>query len=290
MTRSETDSGGVLTAWLGTAGVWIACGETSLLVDGFFTRPSLLRVAFSRLRPDPARVDQGLRRAGIAHLTAVLAGHAHYDHSLDAIYIAQKTGAIVAGSASFANLALGAGMPADRIQIVQPGDRTAYHRFQVEWISSRHNRPNLAHGEIKAVLPTPAHASQFSSGTCFALRLNSPSGILGVMGSAGYQPGMFTGRPVDALFLSIAGLSRTSSAEFEAFFRATVIASQARVIYPIHWDDFFHPAGPSPVFLPRLIDNVRASLARLESLCRANSIRVVLPPFFQPFPPFSDVK
>jgi L-ascorbate metabolism protein UlaG (beta-lactamase superfamily) len=287
---SDLDPDGFRTAWLGTAGVWIACGETSLLVDGFFTRPSLLRVAFSRLHPDPDRVDRGLRRAGITRLTAVLAGHAHYDHSLDALYIAQKTGAIVAGSASFANLARGAGLPADRIQIVQPGDRTDYHRFQVEWIASRHNRPNLARGEIRAALPTPAHASQFSSGTCFALRLTSPSGILGVMGSAGYQPGMFSGRPVDALFLSIAGLSRTTRAASEAFFQAAVLDSQARVIFPIHWDNFFRPVETSPVFLPRLMDDVRGSLARLKILCEARSIRIVLPPFFQPFLPFSDVK
>jgi len=284
--RAET----LQTSWLGTAGVSIAYKHATLLIDGFFSRPSLSQVAFTRLKPDLRRIAAGLSRSGIARLDAFLAGHAHYDHALDAATIARQTGAKCFGSASFANIVRGAGIPQELVQSVEPGQRTSIGPFQVEWIESRHNQPDLAPGNITAQLPTPAHASAFRAGTTFALRIHTPAGILGVLGSAGFLPGMFHDRPIDALFLSIAGLSRSGPAACENFFTEVIVESKAKIVYPIHWDHFFRPASALPLCLPRIFDDVHATHSCLEKFCQAHSILFQLPPFFQAFNPISDVK
>jgi L-ascorbate metabolism protein UlaG (beta-lactamase superfamily) len=90
--------------------------------------------------------------------------------------------------------------------------------------------------------------------------------------------------------VSVAGLSRMTNTEIEVFFDNTVRSLQAKIVYPIHWDDFFSPLRGAPVLLPRYLDDIRTTFNRIEALCHAHSIQFKLPPFFQPFDPFSDVK
>ena len=58
------------------------------------------------VEPDGPVIDAHIQRAGYILLT-----HTHPDHSLDMPYIARKTGAVVIGTESTANLARASGLP-----------------------------------------------------------------------------------------------------------------------------------------------------------------------------------
>jgi len=80
---------GIRIRWLGTAGFVIESGTTTLLIDPFLTRPSLPRLFAVPLVPD----ELAVRARVPERVDAVLCGHSHFDHLLDAPLIASITGA-----------------------------------------------------------------------------------------------------------------------------------------------------------------------------------------------------
>lgn len=229
-------------------------------------------------------------RAGISRLDAFLATHAHYDHAMDAVEISRLTGCRLVGSQTFASLCRGYGAPADAVEVVSGGDHRLIGPFRVEWVMSRHMQPDLARGELPAAPRAPMRASQMRSGSTFFLRLDLPNGSIGILGSAGFHSGMFANQKVGILFLAAAGLGRASAHELEKFFAETVLSTDARVVIPTHWDNFFQPAGERAAPFPAWLDNTPRTLNRLSRLCEAHGITFFLPPFFEPLCLPDDVK
>ena len=85
---------GISVTYFGNTTFLVSDGETKLLVDGFFSRPPALRVARGRVQPDLAIIAEQLGLGGVGRVTALLVGHSHYNHALDAP-IAFQTGAFV---------------------------------------------------------------------------------------------------------------------------------------------------------------------------------------------------
>jgi len=83
----------VQVKYLGAGGVLIKRGADSLLTAPFFSNPSMLRVAFGEINALPEQIDRFLGpmdRKNLEGATAVLVGHAHYDHLMDVPYIKKK--------------------------------------------------------------------------------------------------------------------------------------------------------------------------------------------------------
>ena len=83
----------VQVKYLGAGSVLIKRGDDSLLTAPFFSNPSMLRVAFGEIRSLPEQIDRFVGPTGgkdLAGATAVLVGHAHYDHLMDVPYIKKK--------------------------------------------------------------------------------------------------------------------------------------------------------------------------------------------------------
>jgi hypothetical protein len=96
------DGRAISVEFLGTSTLVIEDGRTTLVVDGFLSRPSLLRTIFGGLRPSADVIHAELTASGVHRVDAVLVGHAHHDHALDSTAIADLFGAEAFGSASFA--------------------------------------------------------------------------------------------------------------------------------------------------------------------------------------------
>lgn len=261
--------------FLGVTSVLLDDGDTRLLTDGFFSRPALHRVLLGRLMPDARRVEQGLARAGIPDLKAVLVGHSHYDHALDAPEVARQSGALVVGSSSTANLARGYGLPEAQIRVVKPGETLAFGAFRVRFFLSRHGSPNAAAGEITAPLTFPARARAFRDGGCFSLLIEHEWGksVL-IQESAGFVMGALAGARAEMAMISIAMLSRQPESYRRAYFSETAGAVGAKVIYPLHYDDFFRPLEASPRPMPRWIDDLRPVVDSLERWAGEHGVRV----------------
>src|SRR5262249_27163157 len=95
--------------FLGVATILLDDGETAILTDGFFTRPSIGQLFFGKIAPDKALIPSHLRHARVGKLAAVIVNHSHYDHVMDAREVAIETGALLVGSESTANVGRGWG-------------------------------------------------------------------------------------------------------------------------------------------------------------------------------------
>jgi len=236
-------------AFFGATTLLIDDGETRLLTDGFFTRPGLLRVLLGRIAPRPALIASNLARAGITRLDAVLVGHSHYDHAMDAPEVCRLSRARLYGSSSTANIARGWRLPEEQICPIQPGKALPVGRFKVTFYPSRHAVPLHYPGAIHTPLIPPARASAYREGGTFAILIEHPLGSLLVHESAAYLPGELSGVRADTAFISIASLSQRPE-EREAYFREVVLAVGAKLVCPIHHDDFFQALRPHPRLVP----------------------------------------
>ena len=250
----------VSVTFLGVTTLLISDGETSLLTDGFFTRPPKSSVLLGRIAPDPDLIARSLERAGIHELAAVIAVHSHYDHAMDSPEVARRTGALLVGSESTANIGRGVGFPEQRIHVVQPGEPVRWGGFTVTAIPSKHFPHGMAMGEIRAPLVPPASPMDYLEGGSFSLLVAHAAGTLLVQGSAGWQEGALAGRHADVVLLGIGGLGSRDETYREDYWRAVVGAVGPRCVIPIHWDDFTLPLSAPLEPPPRLLDDVAASL------------------------------
>jgi L-ascorbate metabolism protein UlaG (beta-lactamase superfamily) len=240
----------VEVTWLGTAGMLLTDHETSLFIDPFVSRYGLVKVALGGLLPPKLDdVESWVQRLQPKNVAAVLVSHSHYDHALDAPFFAEKTGALLVGCESAANIGRGAGLAEERLKIVAPGDVLQFGKFRVTFLESRHGPALFGQvpfpGRITRPLRPPAKASKYRLGTVFSILVEHPAGSLLHHGSAGFLPGILESVKAETVLLGLAGRERT-----EEYLTRVVDAVGARRVIPIHFDNFFSPLGEPMRFLP----------------------------------------
>lgn len=272
--------------WLGTSTLLISDGDTTLLTDGYFSRVSKLDVATRSLSPNVARIDENLRAANIEKVDAVMVVHSHFDHVMDAPWVAMKTGAQLLGSESTANVGRGAGMDEEDIRVVTPGAVMQYGNFEVIFLLSEHvpqapwiNRLTGMGEVISEPLSPPAPVDAWKEGESYVLVVRHPAGNIVIQGSAGFAEGQLNGYQADIAFVSSVGLSRQAPGYTQDYVRNTVRASGAKTVIPIHWDDFFVPLQAGTPALPYLMENLPASFTLLaEEAQKAGAAFEVIQP------------
>jgi L-ascorbate metabolism protein UlaG (beta-lactamase superfamily) len=236
-----------LTAtFLGTTTIALSDGVTTIMIDGFLSRPSASDVAFGEIAPNRRIISAALDDANIGDLAAVLVAHSHYDHALDSVDVADHHGdALVVGSASTANLARGAGY--SNFCVIEPNSPLRIGAFNVRAISSPHSLPTLFPGDIEEPLRLPAHVSRMRYGGNFSFLIEHQKRRILITTSANFTPKTFRGVRADVVFLSI-GSMRVRGERFVREYWSTAVANVgAHVVTPIHWDNFTRPlARPLP--------------------------------------------
>jgi L-ascorbate metabolism protein UlaG (beta-lactamase superfamily) len=81
-----------------------------------------------------------------------------------------------------------------------------------------------------------------------------------VQGSAGFVPGALAGFSANVVFLSIGGLAHLERGYKQALFDEVVTAVGASRLVPLHYDDFSKPLEEPLRLIPRMLDDVCASL------------------------------
>lgn len=113
--------------YLGSGGWLFRMGEAALLTAPFFSNPSVVAAATGPIATDTAAVDRHL--PPVDDVSAILVGHAHYDHLMDVPYIARRKApaAKIYGSRTAVNLLHGdPELDPDRLREVESaaGDHT----------------------------------------------------------------------------------------------------------------------------------------------------------------------
>jgi L-ascorbate metabolism protein UlaG (beta-lactamase superfamily) len=241
-------------SWLGNTNVLVTDGDTAILTDAWFTRPSDLEILFGRIGPDLGAIDRALERAQIEQLAAVIPVHSHFDHAMDAPEVAERTGAMLLGSESTANIGRGWGLAEERIRVATPGQAMTFGDFQVTLFESRHfefpnpllRRSTSSLTEIIQPLEPPVRMTEYAEGGSYSVLIAHPDASVLIQGSAGYLPGALEGIDVDAVFLSVGGIGGQTERYQSNYWAYVVNATTPEKLFPVHWDSFTHSLGERP--------------------------------------------
>jgi L-ascorbate metabolism protein UlaG (beta-lactamase superfamily) len=274
------ESGAPLTVtWLGVSTLLLDDGSSTLLTDGYFSRPSLAQVALGKVAPSPARVDECLARLQVTRLEAVIPVHTHIDHALDSALVADRTGARLVGGESAANVGRGYGLSAERLVIAASGEPIRLGAFDVTLIKSRHSDPDRFPGVITAPVVTPVRASAYRCGDSWSTLVHHrPSDRrLLIQGSAGFVKGALAGHRADVVYLGVGQLGLQSEPYFVDYWTETVRTVGARRVVLVHWDDFFRPLSKPLRALPYAGDDLDVSLRILSKLADQDGVALDMP-------------
>ena len=231
----------VSVTWLGTAGVLISDGATGILIDPYVSRFGVFKIALGMaLQPAHEAIKSWTARLGKGRVGAVAVSHSHFDHCLDAPYFAMETGAFLVGSESTLNVGRGVSLAEERLKAVKPGQTIALGTFTLQFIESSHGPVFLGRvpypGTIDKPLIPPRAARDYKLGQTYAILISHPSGKILHHGSAGFVSGMYEGIKADVVLLGIVGRGDT-----ETYLKKIPITLGAKLLIPIHFDNFFVP-------------------------------------------------
>lgn len=276
--------------WIGVSTLLIDDGATALMIDGFFTRPGLARVAVGRIAPRPETVAECLRRAGVTRLAAVICAHSHYDHALDSPVVCEQTGATLVGSQSTANIGRGQGLAEDRILVPELNRRLEFGDFGVTMIEGVHHPGDRFPGSVDAPVVPPARPRAFATGACYSIVVEHGDRSFLVQASSNYVPGRLRGYRADVVYLGVGQLGRDSEEFREAYWNEVVIATGARRVLLVHWDDFFRPIDKPVRPMPYFLDDIRVTMRFLLRRGAADGVEVLLPAPWRSVDPFAGLE
>lgn len=262
--------GALAVTWLGVTTVLFDDGETQILIDGFFSRPSIVDSLLRRpVTNDAATINFAMHEFGMRSLAAIIPLHSHFDHAMDVGAIARRSSASVLGSESTANIARGAGISEDQIVVVDNGAEYEFGEFKVRLIESRHGpigwRGSVPlDGSIDAPLEFPATIQSMRVGKVWSVVVEHPQGTTLVQGSSGFIEGALEGVNVDLVLLCTYGLTSLGHAYAEQYWQEMVTTTGAQAVVPMHFDDLTLPFG-EVVPIPKVLDNLEKTAGWLES-------------------------
>ena len=281
-------TGDVSVRFAGVSTLLLDDGTSAVLTDGFFSRPSLLRVGLGRVAPDGARIDAALARLAPSRVEAVVPVHGHFDHAMDSAVVAQRTGAVLAGSGSAANVGRGAGLPEDRLHVVTPGEPTTYGGWTLTFVVSDHCPPDRFPGTIDEPVRPPVKASAYRCGEAWSILVSHASGRRAlVQGSAGFVPGSLDGHRAEVAYLGVGQLGVLDEAYLVDYWTHTVRAVGASRVVLTHWDDFFRGLDAPQRALPYAGDDLDVTVRVLRRLAADDGVVLHLPTLWEREDPWS---
>jgi len=266
----EATADSVTVTWLGVTTLLFDDGETQILIDGFFSRPSLADVLLDRpVKNDAATINRVIDEYRMRRLAAIIPVHSHYDHAMDIGAIANRSSASILGSETSANIARGAGVPEDQIVIVDSGEEYEFGQFSVTLIESTHAPIGWSgsvpyDGTVDQPLQLPAPVSAWRVGKSYSIIISHPQGTTIVQGSAGFVNNALVGVKADTVMLGVSLLDGLGQDYAERYWKALVTTTGAAHVVPIHFDEFSQPFGETQLY-PRALDDFVKVAGWLES-------------------------
>ena len=284
----EARADAVTVTWLGVTTLLFDDGDTQILIDGFFSRPSVADILFSaKVESNAAQINRVMDEYRMRRLAAIIPTHSHFDHAMDIGAIANRSSASIIGSESTANIARGSGVPEDQIVVAKMDLLYEFGDFAVRFLPSTHaplgwgGTVPLA-GTIDAPLEPPAPITAWREGGSYSIVVSHPQGTTLVHGSAGFLPGTLDNVDADVVMFGAFGLENFGRNYTEQYWLSIVTSTGAKRVIPMHFDDYTRPFGEI-VLGPRVLDNFVDSAQWLDEIRDTwdNDARLHLPVFGQ---------
>lgn len=259
-TRGEE---GLTLQYLGVGGWLFRFGQSALLTAPFFSNPSLLDVGMAGLAPDSTRIDRFL--PPVTDVSAVLVGHAHYDHLMDVPYILRRHAphARLYGNRTAVNLVAGdPGIDPNRLHDVEslagspehPGEWVYLpgHRVRFMALESGHAPHLFGLHFYRGERDTPAERLPRAAGEwvegrplAFLIDFLGPDGEVAFRvhyqdaaseAPEGFPPPLEDGVPVDLAIVCPPGFQHV-----DGYPEGILTHLNPSLVLLGHWEDFFRP-------------------------------------------------
>lgn len=246
--RPATDS--LRLTWLGTACFLVESASTTLLIDPFLSRPGLWTTLSAPLVPDERVL--ALWANVLPRPDALLVGHAHHDHALDAAPLARRLRTPLLASPGALRLARVQGLPQNLAEPVHGGLRRTIGDLEITWVPSAHaplTTQRFVGGSVAPDPRPPLRLRDWRNDEVHGLRIRWRGRTIHHGGSAEVVGQAGEWAPTDVLLFCMAGWTAAPG----LLERIRTILSP-RVLIPMHHDDFFRPLarGYRPLAAARL--------------------------------------
>ena len=282
----ESHADAVTVTWLGVTTLLFDDGDTQILIDGFFSRPSMGDIVFgAKVQSNAAQINRILDEYQMRRLAAIIPVHSHFDHAMDIGAIANRSSASILGSESTAQIARGSGVPEDQIVVAENRGTYNFGNFTVTMIASNHAPIGWGGsvpyaGTIEEALELPAPVSAWRAGQSYSIVVAHPQGTTLVQGSAGFLAGALDDVVADVVLLAAWGLENLGREYTQQYWQALVTSTGAKRIMPIHFDDYTRPFGTIELG-PRILGDFVDSVLLLDHIRETwdNDARLHMPVF-----------
>ena len=267
--------------FFGTTTLLFDDGKDQILFDAHVTRPSIEKyVAGAEVVTDRNLCDKLIRLHHIDRLRAIFISHTHHDHVMDAPYIANQCRAVVYGSESAKNVALGGGVPEEKTVVFQHGSSFTIGEYRIRILKSLHSKPTRFNDDLGQPIPEPlvqpASLRAYKEGGSFDFYIEHGEKRILIRPSFNYIKGQLDGIQADVIFLGVAGLAKAEKDMEENFYKETVEKVGAKLVIPVHWDNFFSPLTKPVTGMPRLVEKTEVVFYKLAKYCEAVGVNCLV--------------
>jgi L-ascorbate metabolism protein UlaG (beta-lactamase superfamily) len=264
------DGCGLAIQWLGTAGFRLLSQGHHVWLDPHLSRHGPWQLLTTRIAPDLQRIAADVDRAD-----AVVVGHSHFDHALDAPAIAQLHGSRVYAASDTLQWCRGWGVPEHQlVELRGQGEAFAEGPFTLRGVQSQHSAFLLGRvpypGRIVQPLQAPARPSAWRVGQVLGLHAQTHHGSVYHIGSADLIEAELQGLRADVVLCCTIGRHATRH-----FVPRVIAALRPKILIPCHWDQFWRPIDAPCKQIPG--NDLQGFLAEVAAIRDAPEVRV-LPP------------
>lgn len=269
-------NGSIKVTFLGVTTLLVDDGETQILVDCYFSRHPLWKVATGKLKTNQKKVEDAVSKFGIDRLGAIFVSHSHFDHAIDVAYVAQKTGAMLHGSPSTLNIGRGGGLSEEQIIPFDAEKEVTIGAFTIIAIPSKHSPLRVLGNNIGKTIDQPLcqpeRATKYVEGETYDFLIKHRENSIYIITSANFIEGMRDKYRADVVFLSIGYIARHGFEFIDPYWENSVEMLKPSLIIPIHWENFFTPLTNNMQLFSPIIDKTEKSFDFVIEKCIEENI------------------
>ncbi|HET8935160.1 MAG TPA: MBL fold metallo-hydrolase [Polyangiales bacterium] len=258
--------------YLGVAGFSLQSEGHTMLFDPYVTR-SEVQDDDMTLVPD----GQVIERYVPARADVIVVSHSHFDHVLDVPEIAHRTGAVIFGTRSTAELARASHVPEQQIVSAEGGEELIFKAFRVRAVEALHSLTGQSNLPIAPAPQLPLRVRDYQEGGTLQYWVRFAGHSLYFVGTANLIDERLLGIEADVAIVAV-GL-RDKVPDYTC--RLLRALGLPELVIANHFDAWQEPLRPG---LMQLSAETRADLAAFEAevhVC-APDTRVITPEWLEP--------